>query len=95
MIFYLMPAGDWRSLDGDVVAEPGDEGFVHCCVESQIAHVRRSYFPSDQQVVALAVDPTTLAAETRFEWGAGGEAERFPHVYGAIPRAAVLEARDA
>jgi uncharacterized protein (DUF952 family) len=93
VIFYLLTADEWAATDGDVVARPGDEGFVHCCAERQVDFVRRAYFPADTSVVALGLDPTTLQAETRFEWGAGGEQERFPHVYGAIPRSAVTEVR--
>ncbi len=66
------------------VAVPGEEGFVHCCDERQIADVRRRYFPLDEEVVAVAFDPTQLPVETRYEPGAGGENERFPHVYGAL-----------
>jgi uncharacterized protein (DUF952 family) len=45
--------------------------------------------------VALAFDPTQLPVETRYEPGAGGEPERFPHVYGALPRESVAFIRDA
>jgi uncharacterized protein (DUF952 family) len=68
------------------VAAPGEEKFVHCCDERQIAYVRRRYFPVDAEVVALAFDPTQLPAETRYEPGTGGEPERFPHVYGPLQR---------
>jgi uncharacterized protein (DUF952 family) len=88
VIFYLMLRRDWESGSADQpVAEPGkEEGFVHCCEERQIADVRRRYFPLDEEVVAVAFDPTLLPAETRYEPGTGGEPERFPHVYGALQR---------
>jgi uncharacterized protein (DUF952 family) len=87
VIFYLMLRRDWESGTADPVAEPRkEEGFVHCCEERQILDVRRRYFPVNEDVVAVAFDPTLLPAETRYEPGTGGEPERFPHVYGALQR---------
>jgi uncharacterized protein (DUF952 family) len=92
MIYCLVDAGEWESKRHEpIVALPGEEGFVHCCDRRQIAAVRRNYFPSGSTVVALGVDPTVLAADTRYEPGAGGEPERFPHVYGPLRRADVAE----
>lgn len=68
----------------DLVAVPCEEGFVHCCDERQIADVRQRYFPLDEDVVAVAFDPTQLPVQTRYEPGTGGELERFPHVYGVL-----------
>jgi uncharacterized protein (DUF952 family) len=87
VIFYLLPREDWENGRLDPVAVPGEEeGFVHCCDERQVIYVRRHFFPAGQDVVALAFDPTRLPAETRYEPGTGGEPERFPHVYGTLPR---------
>ena len=80
---------------GAPVADPGPEGFVHCCDEHQIAGVVRRFFPPGAEVVAVMVDPTRLAAETRYEPGADRPDERFAHVYGTIPRSAVVEVRPA
>lgn len=91
MIFYLVSRDEWESVDTEIVATPGPEGFVHCCSERQVQFVRRAYFSRDADIVALALDPTTLDVETRFEPGSGGEPQRFPHVYGEIPRGAVVD----
>jgi uncharacterized protein (DUF952 family) len=93
VIFYLLLRGDWDSSGAGHVAAPGDDGFVHCCTERQIAGVRQRYFPAGEEVVALAFDPTQLPAETRYEPGTGGEPERFPHVYGALERRFVTSVR--
>lgn len=84
---------DWESGTEERVAVPGEERFVHCCDERQIAHVRQRYFPVDEEVVALAFDPTQLPDETRYEPGTDGEPERFPHVYGVLRREFVAFAR--
>jgi uncharacterized protein (DUF952 family) len=94
VIAILLPAEEWEALaTKDVVAVPGAEGFVHCCDERQIDAVRGAYLANVDHVVAVLVDPTLLAAETRYESGAGGETERFPHVYGLITRTAVVGVR--
>ncbi|MGH8979807.1 MAG: DUF952 domain-containing protein [Acidimicrobiales bacterium] len=89
MIFHLVSRSAWETGTGELVAAPGREGFVHCCDEQQIDDVRLRYFLAEDEVVALAVDPTRLASETRYERGSGGEGERFAHVYGGLRRDAV------
>jgi uncharacterized protein (DUF952 family) len=85
VIFYIVEAAEWALKRGDHdVAMPGLDGLVHCCDEGQLAAVAANYFPVGASLVALAVDPTKLESETRYEPGAGGEAERFPHVFGPI-----------
>ena len=95
MIFYLTTRSYWETVSGACIAEPSEgEQFVHCCDERQIAGVRRRYLPINEEVVALAFDPTQLPVETRYEPGTGGEPERFPHVYGPLQRGFVAFARD-
>jgi uncharacterized protein (DUF952 family) len=92
MIYHVLEKADWESRRHEThVAVPGPDHFVHCCDERQLASVRETYFAKDAIVVALVVDPTRLEVETRYEAGSGGEAERFPHVYGPIERSAVRE----
>ena len=87
MIFHLLARQDWNGATADApVAKPGEDGYVHCCDEGQIAGVCQRWFAPGAEIVAVAFDPTRLPAETRYEPGAGGEPERFPHVYGALPR---------
>jgi uncharacterized protein (DUF952 family) len=91
----LLLRRDWEGSSTDPIALPGGEAFVHCREEHQIDGVRKRYFPADEEVVSLAFDPTQLPVETRYEPGTGGEPERFPHVYGTLPRAAVVLVRGA
>jgi uncharacterized protein (DUF952 family) len=90
MIYHLVEQDTWVQRSDQVhVALPGPEGFVHCCDNRQVQQVRATYFPAGGPVVALALDPTRLDVETRYEPGSRGESERFPHVFGPIARAAV------
>lgn len=90
MIFHVVEAAAWAARQHEPeLAAPGPDGFVHCCDERQLAHVRAHHFAPGADVVALEIDPTQLDCETRYEPGSLGEAERFAHVYGPIPTAAV------
>jgi len=92
MIYHLVEKSVWESTQHQpTIATPGPDGFVHCCDERQLASVRDANFATDVPVVALAVDPTRLAFETRYEAGSGGELERFPHVHGPIETSTVIE----
>jgi uncharacterized protein (DUF952 family) len=83
MIYHLVEKSEREARrNHQHIATPGPEGFVHCCDERQLAAVKAFYFANDATVVALMVDPTQVEFETRYEPGAGGESERFPHVYG-------------
>ena len=64
------------------------EGFVHCCTAAQLDGVLARYYAEDDDLVLLVIDPEALDVELRHENTVGGE-ERFPHVYGPIPLAAV------
>jgi uncharacterized protein (DUF952 family) len=90
MIYHLVEQQTWEARRGQAhVAVPGPEGFVHCCDNRQVRGVRAGYFAAEARVLALAVDPTRLGFETRYEPGVRGEHERFPHVFGPIAWAAV------
>jgi uncharacterized protein (DUF952 family) len=94
VIYFLTTRDEWEAVaETGLLAAPGTDPFVHCCDESQIAHVHSTYFAARPDVVALGLDPTRLDAETRYEPGSGGEAQRFPHVYGPIHRADVIDVR--
>ncbi|HEY6745321.1 MAG TPA: DUF952 domain-containing protein [Mycobacteriales bacterium] len=62
-----------------------DEGFVHCSYADQVAGVAAAYYADAGDLVLLRIDPVRVPAEVRVEGG-------FPHVYGPIPAAAVIEA---
>jgi uncharacterized protein (DUF952 family) len=92
VIYLLLRPDEWEAKRTErFIATPGIEGFVHCCDQRQVPHVRAAYFPEEERLVVLGLDPTRLRGETRYEPGALGEADRFPHVYGPIESADVVE----
>jgi uncharacterized protein (DUF952 family) len=68
-----------------------EEGFIHCSKDLDQVHGVLSRFYGDVDrttLVLLVVDPAKLDAPVRYE-PAGDEV--FPHVYGPIPQAAVID----
>jgi uncharacterized protein (DUF952 family) len=99
VLFHLALAGDWtptrasggpyrRSTIGRSLEE---EGFVHCSFAGQVAGVADRFYRGRDDVVLLEIDPARLGAEVRVE-DLVGAGERFPHVYGPVPVAAVVRA---
>lgn len=63
------------------------EGFVHLCVEGQIAWVANSFLGDAGVLWVLELDPGLFKAELKFE--EAGTDGLFPHLYGPIPHEAI------
>ena len=85
-------AGEYRvSTRGRTLAE---EGFLHASYAHQWQGVRDAYYADvTEPLVLLEVDPALLDVPVVEEVPAGGD-EAFPHVYGPLPVAAVVTARE-
>ena len=106
MIHHLIDAQDWavaRQARKVSPASLATEGFIHCCMDSQVAGVIDRYYSSTQNLWILDIDETLLGAATlRWEGPVDPTTgirrqstsdEQFPHVYGPIPIEAVIAAR--
>jgi uncharacterized protein (DUF952 family) len=96
VILHICPRADWDAA-GEVLtpASLGSEGFVHCSDPGTVAIPASRLYPGRTDLVLLEVDPTQVGAPVRWEPGVvGGQVEAsgpwFPHVYGPLPRAAVV-----
>jgi uncharacterized protein (DUF952 family) len=70
-----------------------EEGFIHCSTRAQLPAVAAFLYGSydgPDELVVLVVDPARLDVPLRYEAPKPG-AEEFPHVYGPIPVAAVVD----
>ncbi|WP_328768720.1 DUF952 domain-containing protein [Streptomyces sp. NBC_00286] len=68
-----------------------EEGFIHCSTRAQLPRVAAFLYGSysgPDDLVVLVIDPERLGVPVRYEASEAG-GEEFPHVYGAIPVAAV------
>lgn len=69
-----------------------EEGFVHCAFDHQVLDVARRYYADLDHLVLLRIDPSRLDADVVVEPPFPGSVEHFPHVYGPITVAAVVDA---
>ncbi|MGW6911518.1 MULTISPECIES: DUF952 domain-containing protein [unclassified Streptomyces] len=78
------------STRGRTLAE---EGFIHCSTRAQLPTVAAFLYGSydgPDELVVLVVDPARLDVPLKYEAPEPGS-EEFPHVYGPIPVAAVVD----
>lgn len=93
MIYHIAEQAVWLQQQAAATYQPTEfahEGFIHCSVWQQVERTANNYYRGRDDLVLLEIDPTQLTAETRYENLLGGE-EQFPHVYGAITKAAVQQ----
>jgi uncharacterized protein (DUF952 family) len=96
MIYRLAEAEDWRSAVETgwfESADLGREGFIHCSEAGQVRRTADKYYRGRPVLWLLAVDETALGGTVVRENTTGGT-EPFPHVYGRIPLAAIVGARE-
>jgi uncharacterized protein (DUF952 family) len=97
-IYHLAPAARWHAWPADqpyLPAEYNADGFIHCTAGDalMIAVANRFYRATAGDFVLLVINPAQLTALLKWEPSSDDLAERFPHIYGPIDRAAVQEVR--
>jgi uncharacterized protein (DUF952 family) len=98
LLVHLCSLPEWEAARsaGEVCPQSlADVGFVHLSAQYQVHLPANRLFAGRQDLVVLYVDPAVLSAPLRWEPGVPGDPESmlFPHLYGAIPAAAVVAAR--
>lgn len=95
-LFHVALASDWAKAQQvgeyrvSTLGRTLDEvGFVHASYRGQVAGVLAAFYSGVREpLLLLAIDPARLGCEVRAEEAVPG-GERFPHIYGPIPVAAV------
>ena len=97
MIYHVTDAARWARSRAEGVhtastrgVELADEGFVHCSTAEQWPGVVERYYAGVPDLLLLHVDETLLSSPVVAEQ-LDGAPEPFPHVYGPIDLAAVVE----
>jgi uncharacterized protein (DUF952 family) len=102
LIYHVTFASDWRSAqsEGEYTlstrgARLEDEGYIHASFAHQVERVGTYVFgDAPEPVVVLVIDPGLLDCPVRVENLEGGT-EGFPHIYGPLPTAAVVDVHEA
>ena len=90
-IFHIARKADAQSISTDYKCDSlSSEGFIHCCDRHQLSGVVSRYYQDIDDVVLLVLDVEALEPALIHENTVGGS-ELFPHVYGVINRAAIVD----
>lgn len=90
-LYHIAEPGAWTAGRDYQPAAFAAEGFVHLSTRAQVLATAERYYAGREGLQLLAIDPAALGAALVYEAAPGAE-ERFPHYYGAIPAAAVVDA---
>ena len=98
LLVHLCPRRDWESACalGELRPESlAAGGFVHLSTRQQVHLPANRIFAGREDLVILYLDVDRLGAPVRWEPGVATDPDGmlFPHLYGAIPVAAVVEAQ--
>lgn len=94
MIYHIADKISWeKSAITGSYEHPslGSEGFIHACLESQIASVRQRYYEDVDDLQLLHIDETLVNSLIKYELSPSVQ-EVFPHIYGPLNRSAVVKA---
>jgi uncharacterized protein (DUF952 family) len=91
IIYKICPEALWREAEkaGRFDGAPIDlaDGYIHFSTGAQVRETAARHFAGQGDLLLLAVDAGALGVDLRWEPSRGGDL--FPHLYGALPLAAV------
>lgn len=96
LLVHLCDEGQWtQARAAGELRPPSAEGFIHLSTQGQVHLPADRIFAGRTDIVLLYVDPGRFFAPLRWEPGVPGDPEGmlFPHLYGALPSAAVVGVR--
>ncbi|MGV2829300.1 DUF952 domain-containing protein [Myxosarcina sp. GI1(2024)] len=92
-IYHITSLEEWQQAQSTGEYRPSSfatEGFIHCSYAWQLLPVANRLFRGRDNLAILAIAPSLVTGEI-VEENLLGEAELFPHLYGSLPIAAVVE----
>ena len=95
LIYKICHAAEWALAERDSAysgsAKDREDGFLHFSTAEQVPGTLKRYYAGADDLVLVAVDPTTLGAAVRYEAASNGAL--YPHLYGDLPMACVKWAK--
>jgi uncharacterized protein (DUF952 family)/lysophospholipase L1-like esterase len=88
-LFHLLAPRAWPVAGDYRPPSLAAEGFVHLSFADQVADAANGHCADADDLVAIELDPTALAAEVRVE-DSYDSGTAYPHLYGAVPVAAAV-----
>jgi uncharacterized protein (DUF952 family) len=94
-IYKICEDALWREAEGAGMFRgalvDARDGFIHLSTAAQVRETAAKHFEGAEGLMLIAVDADALAGALKWEASRGGDL--FPHLYGALPLAAVLWAK--
>jgi uncharacterized protein (DUF952 family) len=90
-IYHITTPQEWQQSlpKGEYLpAAYAHDGFIHCSKKEQVAATANRHYPGQTGLILLEIDVSRLSVPVKEENLSAG-AEFFPHIYGAVPVAAV------
>ncbi len=93
--YKIIDAAEWREAVAESAyagsAVDRADGFIHLSSAAQLDETARKHYAGRENLMLLTVDLTLLEDTVVWEPSRGGAL--FPHIYGDLPVAAVIEAK--
>jgi uncharacterized protein (DUF952 family) len=97
LAYKILTADQWAQFqsEGVFAGAPVDlaDGYIHMSNADQLDETLAKHFAGQTGLVIATIDLTQLGDALKWEVSRGGAL--FPHYYGALPMAAVIETRPA
>jgi uncharacterized protein (DUF952 family) len=94
-VYKICELSEWQAAESAGVfagsAVDARDGFIHLSTAAQVTESAAKHFAGVSGLLLVAVDADLLGDALRWEPARGGQL--FPHLYGALPLAAVLWAK--
>ncbi len=94
--FKILTADQWAAFaaEGMFAGAPVDlaDGYIHLSTGDQVAGTLAKHFAGQTGLVLATIDLTMLGDTVKWEVSRGGAL--FPHVYGVLTRASLVETRE-
>jgi uncharacterized protein (DUF952 family) len=91
-IYKICETALWREAEGAGIfrgaAIDARDGFIHFSTSAQVRETAAKHFAGATDLMLIAIDARPLGDALKWEVSRGGDL--FPHLYGALPLAAVL-----
>jgi uncharacterized protein (DUF952 family) len=93
VLLHIISTAGWAAAQSAGSISPAGEAFVHCSDRGVVHVTAGKFFRGQSGLLLLVIDPKLLDAPVRWE-AVPDSSLWFPHVYGQIPVAAVVEVHD-
>lgn len=97
-LFHISTESLWaEAQESGLLQHPSlaQEGFLHASTEEQLLATANRWFQGQRGLLVIELDEAALGESLRFEAPhpprPETEGQLFPHIYGAVPREAILQ----